>query len=159
MMEGMDAASIDPVRRAPDPDAEPPTPRPNWLEEGAAAGSRLWRIMRYSQEHTSIKLAAQAASSATVSTTWTRSPDVLKVVPMTGKTSGDSSRGVSGFIFRGIQDSFTTQGLRAKSPESWGFILVFAVFSLQKPSRPARSGLYPKKRRAPHLRVKRPLAG
>ena len=30
---------------------------------------------------------------------------------MTGKTSGDSSRRVSGNIFTGIQDSFTTQGL------------------------------------------------
>ncbi len=30
---------------------------------------------------------------------------------MTGKTSGDSSPGVSGNIFCGIQDSFTTQGL------------------------------------------------
>jgi hypothetical protein len=31
---------------------------------------------------------------------------------MTTKTSGDSSLGVSGNIFSGIQDSFTTQGLR-----------------------------------------------
>jgi hypothetical protein len=30
---------------------------------------------------------------------------------MTGKTSGDSSPGVSGNIFGGIHDSFTTQGL------------------------------------------------
>ena len=34
---------------------------------------------------------------------------------MTAKTSGDSTRGVSGIIFRGIQDSFTTQGLPAKT--------------------------------------------
>jgi hypothetical protein len=32
---------------------------------------------------------------------------------MAGKTSGDSGLGVSGNIFRGIQDSFTTQGLTA----------------------------------------------
>jgi hypothetical protein len=31
-------------------------------------------------------------------------------------TSGDSSRGVPGFILRGIQDSFTTQGLAEKQP-------------------------------------------
>jgi hypothetical protein len=30
---------------------------------------------------------------------------------MTPGTSGDSSRGVSGFISAAIQDSFTTQGL------------------------------------------------
>ena len=42
----------------------------------------------YSRKHTNIKLAAQAASSATVSATCSPSPDVLKVVPMTGKTSG-----------------------------------------------------------------------
>jgi len=30
---------------------------------------------------------------------------------MTAKTSGDSTPGVSGIIFPGIQDSFTTQGL------------------------------------------------
>ena len=35
-----------------------------------------------------------------------------------GKTSGDSSPGVSRFIFRRIQDSFTTQGLPPKRPES-----------------------------------------
>jgi hypothetical protein len=33
---------------------------------------------------------------------------------MARKTSGDSSRGVSGIIFRGIQDSFTTQGFAPK---------------------------------------------
>ena len=33
---------------------------------------------------------------------------------MTAKTSGDSSPGVSGNIFGGIQDSFTTQGLPTK---------------------------------------------
>jgi hypothetical protein len=31
---------------------------------------------------------------------------------MTAKTSGDSTPGVSINIFRGIQDSFTTQGLQ-----------------------------------------------
>jgi hypothetical protein len=35
---------------------------------------------------------------------------------MTRETSGDSTRGVSGFIFRAIQNSFTTQGLPVKSP-------------------------------------------
>jgi hypothetical protein len=69
-----------------------------------------WPIMRYSQEHTSNRFAAHAASSATVSTICTRSPDDLKVVAMMGKTSGDSGRRVSGIIFRLIQDSFTTQG-------------------------------------------------
>jgi hypothetical protein len=33
---------------------------------------------------------------------------------MTGKTSGDSSPGVSTNIFARIQDSFTTQGLPPK---------------------------------------------
>jgi hypothetical protein len=33
---------------------------------------------------------------------------------MTAKTSGDSTLGVSGIIFRAIQDSFTTQGLRTE---------------------------------------------
>ena len=44
-----------------------------------------WRFVRqaYSHEHTSIRLAAQAASRATVSATCTRSPEVLKVVAMT----------------------------------------------------------------------------
>jgi hypothetical protein len=35
---------------------------------------------------------------------------------MTRETSGDSSRGVSGFISRAIQDLFTTQGLPVKPP-------------------------------------------
>ena len=35
---------------------------------------------------------------------------------MTPGTSSDSSRGVSGFISRAIQDLFTTQGLPAKPP-------------------------------------------
>jgi hypothetical protein len=39
---------------------------------------------------------------------------------MTAKTSGDSTRGVSGIIFGRIQDSFTTQGLarHIRSPDS-----------------------------------------
>jgi hypothetical protein len=37
---------------------------------------------------------------------------------MTAKTSGDSGPGVSGIIFRGIQDSFTTQGLAVARAES-----------------------------------------
>jgi hypothetical protein len=40
-----------------------------------------------------------------------RSPDVLKVVPMAAKTSGDSTGRVSEIIFRQIQDSFTTQAV------------------------------------------------
>lgn len=35
---------------------------------------------------------------------------------MTAKTSGDSTQGVSGIIFRAIQDSFTTQGFNPKRP-------------------------------------------
>jgi hypothetical protein len=42
----------------------------------------------YSQEHTSTKLAAQAPSKAAVSAICTRSPDVLKVVPIAGKNIG-----------------------------------------------------------------------
>jgi hypothetical protein len=34
------------------------------------------------------------------------------------ETSGDSSRGVSGILFRGIHDSFTTQGLPQKRAET-----------------------------------------
>jgi hypothetical protein len=55
-------------------------------------------------------LAAQAASSATVSAKCSLSQEVLSVVLMTSETSGDSRPGVSGIIFRRIQDSFTTQG-------------------------------------------------
>ncbi len=73
---------------------------------------------RYSQAHTSTKLAAQAASSATVSVTCTRSQEVCRVIFMARKTSGDSTRGVSHDIFSGIQDSFTTQGLPAETPRS-----------------------------------------
>jgi hypothetical protein len=97
MMGGLGVASIGSFVGAHDLIAKPPT---------------LWRIMRYSHEHTSIRFAAQAANRATVSATCTRSPEDLKVVLMTFKTSGDSTQGVSHDIFRGIQDSFTTQGLR-----------------------------------------------
>jgi hypothetical protein len=34
------------------------------------------------------------------------------IVRVMAKTSGDSTRGVSGYIFCGIQDSFTTQDSR-----------------------------------------------
>jgi hypothetical protein len=71
------------------------------------------RLFVQSQAHTSTRLAAQAASSATVSAICRRSQGVWSVVLMACKTSGDSGRGVSGNIFRGIQDSFTTQGLTA----------------------------------------------
>jgi hypothetical protein len=84
MMEGMGAASIGSLIGSHDLIAKPPT---------------LWRIMRYSHEHTSTKFAAQAANRATVSAICTRSPEDLKVVLMTGKTSGDSTRGVSHDIF------------------------------------------------------------
>jgi hypothetical protein len=68
-------------------------------------------------------LAAQAASSATVSVTCTRSQEVCRVIFMARKTSGDSSRGVSHDIFPGIQDSFTTQGLQPEmdDPPEIGF--------------------------------------
>src|ERR1700738_3124122 len=68
----------------------------------------------YSQEQTSTRFAAHAASSATVRAICTRSPEAVRVVLMTTKTSGDSTRGVSHDIFCRIQDSFTTQGLQAK---------------------------------------------
>jgi hypothetical protein len=42
----------------------------------------LFRIMLYSQAHTSMTLAAQAASSATVSVRCTRSQEVCSVDPM-----------------------------------------------------------------------------
>jgi hypothetical protein len=42
----------------------------------------------------------------------TRSPEVLRVVLITAKTSGDSGSRVSHDIFRPIQDSFTTQGFK-----------------------------------------------
>jgi hypothetical protein len=112
MMEGLDAASIGSLIRAHDLVAKPRT---------------LWRIMRYSHEHTSAKFAAHAANRATVSATCTRSPEDLKVVLMTGKTSGDSTQGVSHDIFRTIQDSFTTQGLRQLRTE---MALIFAVEGL-----------------------------
>jgi hypothetical protein len=38
------------------------------------------------------------------------------MIVMARKTSGDSSRGVPGIIFRVVQDSFTTQGLASKAP-------------------------------------------
>jgi len=59
-------------------------------------------------------LAAHAANSATVSAMCTRSPEVLRIVLITAKTSGDSGPGVSHDIFRPIQDSFTTQGFKAE---------------------------------------------
>ena len=70
-------------------------------------------IPPYSQEHTSSRFAAQAASSATVSAICSVSPGVLRTVLMTGKTSGDSSKRVPHDIFGGIHESFTTQGPRA----------------------------------------------
>jgi hypothetical protein len=88
------------------------------MMEGLAAAS-----IGYSHEHTSAKFAAQAANRATVSATCTRSPEDLKVVLMTSKTSGDSTPRVSRDIFRGIQDSFTTQGLRQLRAE---MVLIFA---------------------------------
>ena len=72
----------------------------------------------YSQAHTSTRLAAQAASNATVSVTCTRSQEFCRVIFMAGKTSGDSTLGVSHDIFPGIQDSFTTQGLAPEMARS-----------------------------------------
>ena len=86
------------------PHARPPLPR-------HVQGIGRRRSTGYSQAHTSTRLAAQAASSATVSVTCTRSQEVCRVIFMARKTSGDSTRGVSHDIFPGIQDSFTTQGL------------------------------------------------
>ena len=59
---------------------------------------------------------------------------------MAAKTSGDSTKRVSGNIFLGIQDSFTTQGLSANGALSARF-------------RPLRSGRGPLKPK-PALRVK-----
>jgi hypothetical protein len=92
---------------------------------GLAAASILGS---QSQAHTSATLAAQAASSATVSVSWTRSQGVWTIVLM-AKTSGDSSRGVSGILFRGIHDSFTTQGLLPKQPENAHFRPLFVPYS------------------------------
>jgi hypothetical protein len=91
----------------------------------------------YSQAHTSTKLAAQAASSATVSVTCTRSQEVCRVIFMARKTSGDSTAGVSHDIFPGIQDSFTTQGLQPEmdDPPEIGF----AGASRSKHPDPARN--------------------
>ena len=41
----------------------------------------------------------------------------LKVLSITAKTSGDSSRRVSAIIFAMIQESFTTQGLPGSAAE------------------------------------------
>ena len=95
----------------------------------------------YSQAHTSARLAAQAASNATVSVTCTCSLEVCRVILMARKTSGDSTRGVSHDIFAGIQDSFTTQGL---PPERGRFSLEPASGGLLRPSQnppaPRRGG-------------------
>jgi len=92
----------------------------------------------YSQAHTSARLAAQAASNATVSVTCTCSLEVCGVILMASKTSGDSTRGVSHDIFAGIQDSFTTQGL---PPERARFSLEPASGGLRRPGQnPAGSG-------------------
>ena len=67
--------------------------------------ARAWKTAAYySRKHTSMILAAQAASSATVSATCTPSPDVLKVVPMTAKTSGNSTRESREFFFAGFRN-------------------------------------------------------
>jgi len=50
-----------------------------------------------------------------VSAMCTRSPEVLRVVLIAPKTSGDSGSGVSQDIFRPIQDSFTTQGFKPET--------------------------------------------
>ena len=41
------------------------------------------------------------------------------MVRVMGKTSGDSTRGVSTYIFAGIQDSFTTQDSAPRVGHSW----------------------------------------
>jgi hypothetical protein len=95
------------------------------MMEGLAAASTTL----YSHEHTSAKFAAQAANRAMVSATCTRSPEDLKVVLMTRKTSGDSTRRVSHDISRTIQDSFTTQGLRQLRAE---MALIFRLAGSQR---------------------------
>ena len=52
---------------------------------------------------------------------------------MAQETSGDSSGGVSGYIFRGIQDSFTTQGLLQKRPRRCPILLKKAAVSRLQP--------------------------
>jgi hypothetical protein len=49
---------------------------------GRSPGGMLFRIMLYSQAHTSMTLAAQAASSATESVRFIRSQEMCSVVPM-----------------------------------------------------------------------------
>ena len=49
---------------------------------GSRPEGMLFRIMLYSQAHTSMTLAAQATSSATVSVRCTRSQEVCSVVPI-----------------------------------------------------------------------------
>jgi hypothetical protein len=48
-------------------------------------------------------------------------------------TSGDSSRRVLGYIFRRIQDSFTTQGLLQKRPRRCPILLKKADVSRLQP--------------------------
>ncbi len=69
----------------------------------------------YSHAHSSATLAAQATSRATVSVRCTRSQAFWEIVLM-AETSGNSRRGVSGILFRGIQDSLGTQGLPKTGP-------------------------------------------
>src|SRR3954462_2543704 len=62
----------------------------------------------YSHTQASSRFSDDAASSVRVSARCTPPPASVRVVSMP-ETSGDSGRGVSRFIFWGIQDSFTTQ--------------------------------------------------
>ena len=65
----------------------------------------------------------------------TRSPEVLRVVLITAKTSGDSGPGVSHDIFRPIQDSFTTQ--ETQGGMAWGLEISLACEALV--ARPAET--------------------
>src|SRR3974390_1783375 len=82
---------------------------------------------------------------------------------MTDKTSGDSSRGVSSFIFRRIQDSFTTQVLPAETAQkrrlcrpSWG---IFSGQTLPIPPFPTHGGGLCPKAGQPSIAREPPVAG
>jgi hypothetical protein len=60
---------------------------------------------------------------------------------MAGKTSGDSIPGVSAIIFRGIQDSFTTQADCQNPPESTPKTSLKSSLARERPGPP--TGLKP----------------
>ena len=59
------------------------------------------------------------------------------IVRVMAKTSGNSTRGVSGYIFCGIQDSFTTQELPAKTATNPACATRFSTATRLMHDRPA----------------------